>query len=299
MTNIPQGSDRCWYHLVGILILTAITIYFLEKEFVVYAKHRHVFLRQRHAHLRTVLVEGIPQKMRSNVTLATYFETLYPNEVASVKLGQDLRYLDRLVNERSEIVAKLERYLYMCHHGEIRPTVKVGNMLEDVDAVRYYTQMLDDLNDSVVQEQKMSKRLAKEFDAISGGNTIQVIETFLQVTEIGSIRKMLNEKAGGGDKWLVRRQNSFEKQNNKLVGTLGATYDANGILLGAKDNSSKEAKKSASLYGGVDNAEKNNADDEYDPYDAKSRKYSTNLNSFRVYRLTWLEYFSAMVNAGT
>lgn len=46
MTNISQGSERCWYHLVGIYILTGITIYFLEKEFVVYAKYRHEYLRQ-------------------------------------------------------------------------------------------------------------------------------------------------------------------------------------------------------------------------------------------------------------
>jgi hypothetical protein len=46
MTNISQGSDRCWFHLIGIYILTGITIYFLEKEFVFYAKHRHMYLRQ-------------------------------------------------------------------------------------------------------------------------------------------------------------------------------------------------------------------------------------------------------------
>ena len=88
MTNLKQGSDRCWFHLVGIYLLTIITIFFLEKEFVVYAKYRHAYLRQRHAHLRTVLVEGIPNKMRSTITLATYFETLYPNAVLSVRLGQ-------------------------------------------------------------------------------------------------------------------------------------------------------------------------------------------------------------------
>ena len=46
MTNIPQQSAKCWLHLMGIYILSFITIYFLEKEFVVYAKYRHKFLRQ-------------------------------------------------------------------------------------------------------------------------------------------------------------------------------------------------------------------------------------------------------------
>ena len=195
MTNLKQGSDRCWFHLVGIYLLTIITIYFLEKEFVVYAKYRHAYLRQRHAHLRTVLVEGIPNKMRSTITLATYFETLYPNAVLSVRLGQvprtqlhsshrgipempffpslspsplslfpslpalpplssslspsfppsplslpalpprvgqDLRYLDRLVAQRVDAVTLLERCLYATYLGHRRPTVRVGFMGEEV-----------------------------------------------------------------------------------------------------------------------------------------------------------------------
>ncbi len=46
MTNIPQGSARCWFHLVGIYVFTGVTIYFLEREFVIYAKYRHIYLRQ-------------------------------------------------------------------------------------------------------------------------------------------------------------------------------------------------------------------------------------------------------------
>ncbi len=46
MTNVEQHSRLCWYHLIGIYLLSAITIYFLEKEFIIYAKYRHIFLRQ-------------------------------------------------------------------------------------------------------------------------------------------------------------------------------------------------------------------------------------------------------------
>jgi hypothetical protein len=38
--------------------------------------------------------------MRSTVTLATYFEALYPNSVLHVRLGQNLAFLDRLVDQR-------------------------------------------------------------------------------------------------------------------------------------------------------------------------------------------------------
>jgi hypothetical protein len=46
MTNIPQQSPKCRLHLIGIYIFSIITIYFLEQEFVVYAKYRHNYLRQ-------------------------------------------------------------------------------------------------------------------------------------------------------------------------------------------------------------------------------------------------------------
>jgi hypothetical protein len=55
-----------------------------------------------------VLVEGIPNQLRSTVTLGTYFETMYPNAVLSVRCGQDTQYLDRLIEQRLDAVTKLE-----------------------------------------------------------------------------------------------------------------------------------------------------------------------------------------------
>jgi len=46
MTNIRQESERLWFHVLGMYILFGITAYYLEHEFVVYAKHRHNYLRQ-------------------------------------------------------------------------------------------------------------------------------------------------------------------------------------------------------------------------------------------------------------
>ena len=232
MTNIKQGSSRCWYHLIGIYILTGITIYFLEKEFVVYAKHRHIYLRQRRAHLRTVLVEGIPHKMRSTVTLATYFEALYPNSVLSVRLGQDLRYLDRLVARREEAVAKLERCLYAQHHKQPRPTVRLPNMLERVDAIRYYSQILEDLNDAISKEQEKARRLANHADRAEGGAAIDVIEGFLHVTEIGSLKRLLRGRNGGVDKWSLR-SNSFKSQS-ALSSSSSGNIAAAAAALGEK-----------------------------------------------------------------
>ena len=63
MNNIPLNSWRLWIHLIGIFLLTFITTYYLDREFTIYAKHRHNYLRQKHAHLRTVLVQVTGNEM--------------------------------------------------------------------------------------------------------------------------------------------------------------------------------------------------------------------------------------------
>lgn len=46
-----------------------------------YTNLRHRFLRRKSAHLRTIVVQGVPKEMRSDSKLFTYFNTLYPEEV--------------------------------------------------------------------------------------------------------------------------------------------------------------------------------------------------------------------------
>ncbi len=142
---------------------------------------------QTHAHLRTVLVEGIPHKFRSTVTLAKYFEALYPNAVMHVKLAQNLKHLERLVDQREEVVGALERALYADHLGHRRPTVQVGNMLDAVDAIRHHSQQLDDLNIAVAREQRLARGLSEHDSRLSAaeqGPDLHVIDEFLKVTEI-------------------------------------------------------------------------------------------------------------------
>lgn len=284
MTNIPQGSNRCWYHLIGIYLLTGTTIYFLEQEFVVFTKHRHVYLRQRHAHLRTVLVEGIPHKMRSTVTLGTYFETLYPNAIAHVRLGQDLRYLDRLVEQRRVAVARLERALYANHYGNKRPTVSVGNMLEDVDAIRYYTQLLDDLNESVAKEQEGAGKMATNLNNTSKATSIEVIESFLKVTEIGAIKRLLKSK-NASMKWMGSRRASMSQvaSNNNLEMEI-ETFTESPIVAQSAD--------SGTAYKGYQSSH----DYDESKYEKKEfgRYNESNVRPLTFYRMSCAEWIWAM-----
>lgn len=194
MNNIPQNSWRLWFHLLGIFFLSLITVWFLDREFTIYAKHRHNYLRQRKPHIRTVMVQGIPSKLRSTVTLATYFETLYPEAVANVRLCQDLNHLDTLIQKRLDTVTLLERAIVIANRDGKRPTISVDGMLEDVDAIRYYSKILEDLNTAVQKEQDTADRLANYVDRVSGVDSVNIIEAFLEVTEIGAVGKLLKRR---------------------------------------------------------------------------------------------------------
>ena len=214
MTNIAQGSALCWYHLVGIFLLTAVVIYYLEEEFVFYAQSRHRYLRDKHAHLRTVLVEGIPHKMRSNATLALYFEVLYPGQVDKVHLAQDIRLLETTVNDRNAAMRQLETYLYTYRNAQLaekaggeaarRPVIERGGVT--VDAIRYYVNVVQQLNDAVARDQAAARDLAQQVDTrLTRRESLSAISRLLRVTEIGALDTLLRNRGGadarrgGGD----------------------------------------------------------------------------------------------------
>jgi len=217
MTNIKDESLRIWYHLAGICLLTGLTAYYLEKEFAFYAQHRHAYLRQRHAHLRTVLVEGIPHKMRSNKTLAMYFEVMYPNAVQNVRLAQDLRKLELTVRDRLRALRKLETYLHAFHRDRLaagedvsegaqelaqgsrhpaevpRPTLLIGD--DRVDAIRHYAHLVASFNEIVAGEQVKAIDIARTRDSMTRAESVRVIEGLLRVTETGKLGEIMRQRA--------------------------------------------------------------------------------------------------------
>ena len=111
-----------------------------------------------------------------------------------VRLAQNLKYLDRLIDYRDSIVSKLERYMYMFHNDGHRPTVKVGNMIDGVDAIKYYSQILEETNSTIEKEQDLANGFVdKKTNSFVPSGGKQVLEEFLKVTEIGGSQKIANK----------------------------------------------------------------------------------------------------------
>ena len=125
-----------------------------------------------------MLVEGIPTKMRSTVTLATYFETLYPNAILHVRLCQDVRHLDRLVRQQLMTLRYLERYAYL---GKTQEKESLRGAQEVIAVLTHYKTLLGKINGEIDEEQRRARKLAGAADALGGKDAIQVIENYMQV----------------------------------------------------------------------------------------------------------------------
>eukprot|EP00752_Nemacystus_decipiens_P006507 g5859.t1 len=111
MSNIQHYDSRMWLHAIGMYLLSALAMYFLVVEYRYYTNLRHRFLRRKSAHLRTIVVQGVPREMRSDSKLFTYFNTLYPEEVVNVHIPQNLSVLRRLIRERQVVLENLGKGL--------------------------------------------------------------------------------------------------------------------------------------------------------------------------------------------
>ncbi len=171
MSNIQHYDSRMWVHGVGVYLFTGITCYLLYRDFEEYRVLRHEFLRRKQPHLRTILVEGIPTHLRSNGRLLAYFCTLYPGAVSSVYLPHDVSYLRSLLQEREDVLGKLELSLMRKQEagaGQFHKTgfLGFGRMVESIPV---FEQCLKHLNSAIAREQSRYDMGARVGEGGSGG----------------------------------------------------------------------------------------------------------------------------------
>ena len=111
MANVAAGP-RLWLHVLGMVLLSLLVTRALLSEYSFYNAARHRHLLSRSPHLRSVLVEGVPEHLRAQHSLDNYFRRLYePTAVRDVTLCQNLLHLEALVADREDVLADIERQL--------------------------------------------------------------------------------------------------------------------------------------------------------------------------------------------
>lgn len=168
-------------------------------------------------------------------------------------------------------------------------------MLDSVDAIRYLSQQLEDLNRTIANEQAISKRLAtySKLANLSSNNSSKlsgkVLDEFLKVTEIGSAKRLLQE---GGRKSVKTSLASVAENDSRNATSTNMEVDV-------RDN--EEAYISESYQN---NQPKNVASEAAAGLSQKSSKLyesfsSPRIRPFRLYRMSWMEWGWAMWTAPT
>ena len=203
MANVMAGSSKLWIHCVAAYLLTGIVVRELLIEYETFNSIRHRYLLSREPHLRTVLVTNIPRNLRSSGKISSYFHHVYPNNaVKNVVLCQNLIQLEKLVEERTDVLAKIENELLLLCRSEKKklyeqqdccsccccPTDEANTAMKNpflswqvcldcfrggVDGTQerlaeYYNR-LENLNTAVYQEQRRRKRVMKMLDRMDAG----------------------------------------------------------------------------------------------------------------------------------
>jgi hypothetical protein len=144
----------------------------------------HVHPQQRY----TLMVEAIPNELRSDKALFDYFEGLFPNRIHSSCIILNVPDLAELCHRRDKVVRRLEKCQAILEICKKRPHHKVGthkylnifgrrvDLLETdprlpqrgekVDSIQYYTKYLEILNEKVSETQQAKMILARKGDNI-------------------------------------------------------------------------------------------------------------------------------------
>ncbi|KAL7550547.1 hypothetical protein ACHAWF_013767 [Thalassiosira exigua] len=185
MANVSSGSNRLWVHCFAAYLLTIIVVRELLIEYNAYSSIRHRYLLSKEPHLRTVLVSNVPRHLRSPRKVGNYFRHVYPEAVKSVTVCQNLLRLEKMVAERTGVLAAIEKeLLLLCRHEKrkllargdriahriagafrtCRLCERVGIVDEAQERISKLYVRLEEMNKGIEREQARRRRVMKVMD---------------------------------------------------------------------------------------------------------------------------------------
>jgi len=99
------------------------------------------------------MVSHIPQGFRQDGVFRQYMEKLYPDSVYDTFLCYNYARLQKLVNERDDLVEKLEDAVGTMIESGDRPSHRITVCGQTVDSIDYYSSHIQMLNERIVSEQ--------------------------------------------------------------------------------------------------------------------------------------------------
>ncbi|KAE8701338.1 Calcium permeable stress-gated cation channel 1 [Hibiscus syriacus] len=162
ISNIPNGSNRYWTHLVMAYAFTFWTCYALKQEYEIVAAMRLHFLASEHRRPDqfTVLVRNVPPDPDESVSefVEHFFLVNHPYHYLSHQVVYNANKLSGLVKEKKKIQNWLDYYKIKYERNPSkRPLLKTGFLGlwgDSVDAVDFYTAKIERLARDIATERE-------------------------------------------------------------------------------------------------------------------------------------------------
>ena len=131
MTNVKTGSWRMMIPIFFIYLFSAFTYFVMKQEFSHWMELRMDFLGRGEKNVNpqhhfSLMIENIPQELRSDKALFEYFDRLFPNKVHSASVILNLPILEDYVRKQLRVVKRLEKAIAYYHATGKRPTHIMG-----------------------------------------------------------------------------------------------------------------------------------------------------------------------------
>jgi Late exocytosis, associated with Golgi transport/Cytosolic domain of 10TM putative phosphate transporter len=131
--NLPKYSAKMWVPCIVLYLFTAFIFFVVKQEYRHYLEIRQDFLAKGTIHVHpqhhySVMVENIPQPLRSDKALAAYFDKLFPNTVHSAVMVWKLPALEAASKKCYRSCRRLEKSIayWYASDQKVRPTHIVG-----------------------------------------------------------------------------------------------------------------------------------------------------------------------------
>lgn len=131
VANVTKGSWRMWIPSVFAYFFSGFIFFVMKQEYRHFLELRMNFLARGSSyvdpqHHYSLLVENIPQELRSDKALFDYFNKLFPGKVHSASVVLNLPDLEAVKARCLRVCRRLEKSIAYLHATGERPSHKVG-----------------------------------------------------------------------------------------------------------------------------------------------------------------------------
>lgn len=182
-SNVADGSQFLWAHLVGAYAFSFLLMYLLFKEYMKYVELRQQFMKSPTVQSYSIVVRDIPKDVDRG-TVERYLGGLLGNESVAIHLVENAKPYDALIGEKDAALFGLEsaRAKYAKKGERVRPTHKLGFLGlwgEKVDSLAHYEKEVASVNEKIAELRGKERGFAHA--AIVTFETIRVATAFQNI----------------------------------------------------------------------------------------------------------------------